>query len=245
MPDILNEDDRALFVGIGTLINENLVSHKAHKKAIFSTGLGYLKGGWSPKKEINWKIYCLRGPLTAKALGLSEKLAVTDGGVLVQKFFKTSSRKIYKYSYMPHKDVIWQNSDGGAYKEVCESIGFGFIDPTWDVDKVISCILETEVLLTDAMHGAIVADCLRIPWLPLKVMPDILEFKWQDWCMAMDVIYKPFSLIRLLKPGVNDRNSLKLKNIKFKGFKEYVRYQFKTIVKNKPFLSKKEKIKKL
>ena len=40
-----------------------------------------------PKIDKSWKIYALRGPLSAKALGLSSKLSVTDSAVLVRKIF--------------------------------------------------------------------------------------------------------------------------------------------------------------
>lgn len=117
LPGVFDNDNRVIFVGIGTLINDSLARYKAIKKIIFGTGAGYLKGEWKPKKEDNWKIYCVRGPLTAKALGISEKLSITDGAVLVSKFIKAADRKDYRYSYMPHKDVLWNDADGGLIKK--------------------------------------------------------------------------------------------------------------------------------
>ena len=92
------------------------------------------------------------------------------------------------------------------------------------------------------MHGAIVADALRIPWIPLKVMPDLLEFKWQDWCMSINVPYKPYTLIRLLKPRLEDKGVLKFRNIKFDVFKKYAAQQLKSIARKRPFLSENKKI---
>ena len=47
------------------------------------------------------------------------------------------------------------------------------------------------------MHGAIVADALRTPWIPVVTSPRILSFKWQDWCASIGVPYQPWILLPL------------------------------------------------
>ena len=37
----------------------------------------------------------------------------------------------------------------------------------------------------------IVADALRVPWIPLVTSPRILSFKWQDWCQSIELTYQP------------------------------------------------------
>lgn len=36
------------------------------------------------------------------------------------------------------------------------------------------------MVLADAMHAAIIADAMRVPWLPLITSPQINTFKWLD-----------------------------------------------------------------
>jgi succinoglycan biosynthesis protein ExoV len=41
------------------------------------------------------------------------------------------------------------------------------------------------------MHGAIVADAVRVPWVPVRLYEQVLDFKWRDWCQAVALDYAP------------------------------------------------------
>ncbi|GAX34496.1 polysaccharide pyruvyl transferase family protein [Nodularia sp. NIES-3585] len=197
IPGVIDNDATTSFVAIGTLINDGLPikTKNSRVRVIFGTGVGYGKG--LPQLDESYKIYCLRGPLSAQALGVSEKLALTDGAVLIRNLFDNyNHKKVYKFAYMPHYELAGEN-----WSLVCESLGFGYIDPRWSIEKVLSCISETEVLLAEAMHGAIIADALRVPWVPIITNPTILQFKWQDWCQSVGVKYKPSYIKRLHHPS--------------------------------------------
>lgn len=193
--DVLDDDESTAFVGIGTLLNDNLPNRtrKACKRVIFSTGVGYGKG--LPVINDSYKIYCLRGPLSAKALGVSTELAVTDGALLVRQVFKNSNRKLHRFAYMPHHELA-----GEGWNLVCKQLNFAYIDPGWSTDQILSSISQTEILLTEAMHGAIIADAFRVPWIPVITNPSILQFKWQDWCQSLGVEYRPVYMKRLQHP---------------------------------------------
>jgi hypothetical protein len=66
-----------------------------------------------------------------------------------------------------------------------------FIDPGGEVDEVLAAIRGCEVVLAEAMHGAIIADALRIPWIPVRCYDHILDFKWRDWCESLQLQYEP------------------------------------------------------
>jgi succinoglycan biosynthesis protein ExoV len=195
IPGILDEDASVAFVGIGSLINNGLPqkTRYARKIVIFGTGVGYGKG--VPKIDESYTIYCVRGLLSAQALGISEKLAITDGAVLIRQVFSNQAPKKYRFSYMPHYELA-----GKGWETVCQKLGFGYIDPRWSVEQVLSSISETEILLAEAMHGAIIADALRVPWLPITTNSSILAFKWQDWCSSIGVEYQPIRMKRLHHP---------------------------------------------
>ncbi|MBE9124677.1 MULTISPECIES: polysaccharide pyruvyl transferase family protein [unclassified Coleofasciculus] len=186
IPHILDEDKRTLFVGIGTLLNRKLP--KAEKTVVFGTGVGY-GYGTVPKINDSWTIYCVRGPLSAQALGVPEDLAVTDAGLLVRRLFPANYSKTQQFAFMPHfKHAI---SASSAWASICEQLGFAYIDPCWSIEKVLSAISETEILIAEAMHGAIIADALRVPWIPIKTSANINSFKWQDWCLSLGIEYQP------------------------------------------------------
>jgi succinoglycan biosynthesis protein ExoV len=50
------------------------------------------------------------------------------------------------------------------------------------------------------MHGAIVADALRIPWIPVCTREGINSFKWEDWCASVSLDYRPYHLPAIWAP---------------------------------------------
>lgn len=196
LPGVFDEDESTAFVGIGTLLN-NLLTHrlpKAAKIAVFSSGFGYETS--LTTVDDSWKIYCLRGPLSAQKLGVPAFLAVADGAILIRRVFKPAANKVYRFAYMPH--IHHALYGGAAWNSICEQIGFKYIAPYWPIEQVLSVISQTEILLAEAMHGAIVADALRVPWIPIRTSARILAFKWQDWCSSINLEYQPSYVTPLL-----------------------------------------------
>ncbi|MGB3533428.1 MAG: polysaccharide pyruvyl transferase family protein [Microcoleaceae cyanobacterium] len=198
LPGFFDDDETTIFVGIGTLLNSLLPQRisSAKKVIIFSTGVGYEK----PLTIIpqHWKIYCVRGKISAQSLNLSDDLAIADAGILIRRLFQFQMQKSYEYAYMPH--INHAKFAGLFMQKACESIGWKYIDPTDPIEQVLSTINQTKILLTEAMHGAIVADALRVPWIPIITSPRILKLKWQDWCSSIHLTYKPYHLYPLI-PG--------------------------------------------
>ena len=196
LPGVLDDNPSSAFVGIGTLINDALPRRtpKAKLRAIFSSGVGYEQS--LPIVDDSYKIYCLRGPISAKKLGVNADLAITDGALLIRKLININPiPKKYKFSYMPLYKFA-----GTAWEKVCEALDFGYISPEGEIDDILMRIRQTDVLISEAMHGAIVADALRVPWISVKTHPSILAIKWQDFCASMQLTHKFYSLSRLHHP---------------------------------------------
>lgn len=191
LPGVFDEDPSELFVGIGTLLNNRLP--RAGRVIVFGSGVGY--GDRPAVPGPSWSIYCLRGPLSAGVLGVPGHLAITDPGALVRRFVPPADRAqaAHRFAYMPH----WRFACDD-WARVCGAIGFGYVDPRQDVDAVIQQIRRTRVLIAEAMHGAIVADALRVPWIPVRSTSAILDFKWRDWCASLGLTYAPHRLVAAL-----------------------------------------------
>lgn len=183
-----------LFIGIGTLLNEKVP--EAPLRIVFGTGAGY---GTRPRLDASWEICCVRGPDTADALGLDRRFAVTDPAALVRVLPLPQPRARWRTAYMPHCSSV-RNAD---WRAICDELRIGFVDPQDPVDAVLAALRSTELLVTEAMHGAIVADALRIPWIAVTSSPAILESKWVDWCKSLGIDYVPARLpmIWKAKPG--------------------------------------------
>lgn len=173
-----------LFIGIGTILNDWLP--ELNTKYVYGSGAGY---GASPILK-NAKIYCVRGPLTSELLGLDKSYSVTDGAIMIGKLNMPIRPLKYKYAFFPHHS----SSDAGMWESLCEDLGINYICPNDSPEIVIAKIQESEIVIAEAMHGAIMADTLRTPWIPVCTHPGILEFKWRDWCCSMELSYQPYNL---------------------------------------------------
>lgn len=187
-------------VGIGTLLNNNLLRRIEcyNKIHVFTTGTGYgeydrLVG----HSKINY--LSVRGPMTSHALGLQTKKSITDGAILLSELIKPT-RKKYKITVIPHVNTHWMS--GKLLESVCFSEGLNYLVPNRNIFEFIDIVNASEMVISEAMHGAILADTLRVPWIPIK-MHHALEFKWQDWCKSMDMVYQPHKIIKVYNPKMS------------------------------------------
>jgi Polysaccharide pyruvyl transferase len=185
LPNMFNGSNDKIFVGIGTILNDKIP--KEQEKVVFGSGYGY---GEKPIIDKKWRIYCVRGPLTANALGLPGQLIVTDPAILLRTIPFKKEPKIFPFSLIPHhkSSLYW---DWGV---IAKNRGIHYIDPSQSVENIIRDICRSKIIIAEAMHGAIVADAFRIPWIPIKAYKHILEFKWKDWCSSMGMKYDPWRL---------------------------------------------------
>lgn len=212
LPGFFSEQGETLFVGIGSLIG--LVSRFPSRKIVFSSGLAdgdAATYGPVPKDLSTFEFVCVRGPLTAARLALSPELAITDGAILLAAMPLSYQRSQEVISFMPHVG----SEHFFDHQKMADALGWQFISPTESPDAVLRKLMRSKFVVTEAMHGAIVADTLRIPWIPYVGFSTINAFKWEDWCASMDLAYKPFKLKsyfdeQRLKQWVNDRWSKKV-----------------------------------
>jgi hypothetical protein len=190
-PDMFDGDDRTIFVGIGTILNQDVPRESL--KVVFGSGVGL---GKIPQLDENWKVYFVRGPHSSRALGLPAEMAVTDPAILVQLFSEPAEKR-YDFCFMPHlESQIRAQLSGLDLKQITESRGIHYIDPCSPVEETLRAMQAARVVIAEAMHAAIVADALRIPWVPVRFFDHILGFKWRDWCASLDLEYRPHDFVR-------------------------------------------------
>lgn len=185
IPELLDEDESIVLLGIGTILGLIKPKEECKKIFVFSSGYGY---GAIPEIDQRYDFICIRGPLTAKALGISQDLAITDGAVLLKGMPLEKQKKAYKWSFIPHMESEKQFSD---WERIIKSAGGHYISPANEPEFVIEEILKSELIVAEAMHGAIVADTLRIPWIAARTNTYINSFKWNDWLSGIDLPYNP------------------------------------------------------
>ena len=189
IPELLDEHDGMRLIGVGSLLKSDL-NYVQGKKVILGTGSGY---GAFPPAEItrDWDFYFVRGPLTASKFNISKEKAVVDGAWLFALLSEYDLKPIKKgISFIPH----WKSAEKGNWKGICELAQIKYIDPISDFDTILNCIAESELVITESLHGAIFADLYRTPWIPVKISNNFINFKWIDWCESVSV---PFNLINI------------------------------------------------
>ena len=190
LPGFFDDSPEELFLGIGTILNSELP--RARRTVVMGSGCGY---GKPPEKaQIDtWSIYCVRGMMTAKLLGVPSELVATDPAIMIHDLYGGAEAPTCDFAYMPH----WTNMDA-SWKGLCEDIGIRLIDPLGSVDEIITAIKQSRIVIAEAMHAAIVADALRIPWIAVDSSHGHHSpFKWQDWCSSLNLNYQSHRVTRL------------------------------------------------
>ena len=185
-PAFFDNDNSTLFLGIGSILYDNYPA--SCRKIVFGSGYG----GYTapPKFDANWLVYCVRGPRTAEACGLKQNKVAGDPAILISHYRKKPRQLATRLAFMPH----WESLDRGDWQTACRLAGIYFIDPRRPVDEVLDEIEASAAIITEAMHGAIVADALRIPWIPARPLHISHRLKWLDWAEALDLKLSPHSL---------------------------------------------------
>jgi hypothetical protein len=151
-------------------------------------GTGYIPA--PPDVSARWRIYGVRGPLTARALKLDHRLAMTDPAILLATLPEFARRERRGIIFIPH----WKSVRYGAWQRICQTLGIEFIDPCQDSKRVVARIAAAEKVIAESMHAAIIADAFRVPWIPVALSREISPFKWVDWASSLDVAYRPVCL---------------------------------------------------
>ncbi len=175
--ELLERDDDILIFGIGTLLGQ----HTDHKGRIIvcGSGCGYLPNLDNVHKE-NVSISFVRGPLTAATLGLEPEKAITDPAILTPSVFPPKPKED-KIIFVPHYETAFNP----LWKIVCEKAGVKYVSPMAPVEEVLGEISSAKLVITEAMHGAIIADLYRVPWVPVMTSSRINQFKWKDWSSSL------------------------------------------------------------
>jgi len=186
LPNFFNEQTDRIFLGIGSILFDFFPP--TARKIVF--GAGY--GGYTapPRMDKSWEIYFVRGPITARAVGINETHGIGDSAILLRSCIQSRPAKQFKVSFMPH----WESLDDGDWPAVCTEAGIHLINPCISVESVLNDILASELVVTEAMHGAIVADALRVPWVPARPIQAQHRQKWNDWASALHIDLRPVTL---------------------------------------------------
>jgi succinoglycan biosynthesis protein ExoV len=179
LPEFFDQNAAVRFLGIGSILDDR---HDAGAVKLVA-GSGY--GGYQPQIVLDktWVVHWVRGKRTARLLGLPLELGIGDPASLVPLAGLTPAREDRDVGFIPH----FESAARGAWQEVATKAGATLIDPRDDPLAVIAAIGKCRMVMSEALHGVIVADALRVPWIAIRPLAPIHRPKWFDWAETLDV----------------------------------------------------------
>ncbi|MCK2055579.1 polysaccharide pyruvyl transferase family protein [Methylobacterium sp. 37f] len=177
-PDLFDDSTKEAFVGIGTIIGFPCAPQT--KLNVFSSGAGNDPlSRWSGLDVTYW---CVRGPLSARHLGLAPDIAISDGAVITPLAEGFPRKRVSERGVLiiPH----WESLNDPSWNEIARLTGFELLDPRGSPESVIGRIAEARCVLTESLHGAILADTYGVEWAAFATTGNFQISKWLDWAMS-------------------------------------------------------------
>jgi succinoglycan biosynthesis protein ExoV len=169
------------FTGIGTILGRPSV--RGPRIEVFSTGAGNDSlSHWAGREVV---YHCVRGPVTARLCGLDTGSWVTDGALLTPQVPGFPDRAVGGggIAVIPH----FETAAHGDWQKVCQLAGMRYVDPRRPTRDVIDDIVRADLVLTESLHGAILADTYGVGWQVFATSRNFGVSKWIDWTASLDL----------------------------------------------------------
>lgn len=207
------ENSDSCLLGIGTILmpsNKLVTENYENKKIVFGSGarpsLDYKK--LTIDNDL-WDIRFLRGPLSSYYFDNKYKY-ITDAAYAIRLLPSTQklidTEKKYDVSVMPY----YKSTEFLDWDKICKEMGFHYISPHSEngVEATLQEIAASKYIITEAMHGAILADALRVPWhrfvfsAPHFESSAVSDFKWMDWLMSIKLNLNEVTYLRFYQKTI-------------------------------------------
>ena len=200
---------RAMF-GIGSILWKRNVEQFDRILVMGSgTGVGILPDVLPEDTIIGF----VRGPMTAEHFKLDPEMAISDPAICTPRTraFKTMPEHHGDTVLVPHCGTITMPIN---WDRVAGRAGMRLVSPSGESKSVISEIAGASLVVTESLHGAIIADAFRVPWIAIAMRPNFNSFKWHDWAQTLGL---DLEIVNLLGPMKRGFKRLKIARAKFSG----------------------------
>lgn len=160
----------------------SIVGRGYHDATIWGSGLLKEKNALRclrPKLDIR----AIRGPETRRILmsyGVQCPAIYGDGAVLLPRYYRPDLKKKWKYSLVLHHNSPQRKN----WLEESKRYGIHYIEiQTTDYKKFVDEIVQSEIVISSALHGIILSESYGVPAIFLK--EDLgQDIKFKDWFWA-------------------------------------------------------------
>jgi succinoglycan biosynthesis protein ExoV len=189
----LNEKASSVLFGVGSILDRRFLQGTPERYSVFGSGARSRHD--VPDTTVgDWRIYAVRGPLTARALGLPCDRAVCDPGVLAPTLYPVVPDPQAEIGIVPY-----YTASTDLWSAVARREGWKIVSPHLGVEDFITALCTCRKVFCESMHGAIFADAYGIPWRPLSATGQQNEgrthaFKWTDWASSVGLGFDSLKL---------------------------------------------------
>lgn len=168
-PKLFGEEDSSddlAFLGIGTILyehNKHIIGARNKRKVVFGTGVRPVYKQFPMDDQ--WDVRFLRGPLSSNHFNRKFDY-ISDAAYALQLLPEfqqiAQTSKQYEVSFIPY----FKSESYFDWKSICKELGIHYITTHTDlgIEYTLREIAASKFVISEAMHGAILADILRIPW---------------------------------------------------------------------------------
>lgn len=194
-----------LLVGVGTLINDKLP--RGVPKVVLGSGVGY---GGLPDAALmaECRFVAVRGPRSAKALGLPPETGIVDPAVLIADLPEFQNiPKSGRPVFVPHHASVHRVD----WARLCDKAGVDYVSPEGEARDVIRKLAAAPLVIAESMHAVILADAFGTPWHAVSISYRFNSSKWVDWAesLGINLTIRPlFPLLDAAASILPKRNSL-------------------------------------
>ena len=168
--------------GIGSVLwRDNLRAHDSI--LVLGSGSGY---GTTPEAVPDHvRVAWVRGPRTGARLKLDPAQVITDPACMVPTFPEFRDiEPTGETILMPHVGTARLALD---WDEIAARAGASYLSPAGDSKAIIRRLAGAKLVVTESLHGAILADAFRVPWVAMGISPTFNSYKWLDWGDSMEM----------------------------------------------------------
>ena len=193
-PDHTEISPGTTLFGIGSILwRQNFINK--NRVVVMGSGSGY--GVVPSEVPPGTQIGFVRGPRTARLLGLSADHAITDPAAMVPTFDRFHNvRKAGEIVFIPHVGTAKLNVN---WERISERAGVSYVSPAGNSEAVIRRLASAKLVLAESLHGAIIADAFRVPFVPVSISPTFNKHKWKDWSDSLEMDLEFFECLARMK----------------------------------------------
>jgi hypothetical protein len=176
------------FLGCGSILHQSVFQNATYKNFIV-WGAGIGENSKINRHNISehgkFDIYSVRGPKTAKLLGIENDVPYGDLGLLMPCFYKPKyfvDRVVYTPHWLNYHNIRLRHRRSIYNLVDCDLVMSPLINAE-TFEKCLDDISSAGFILTNSLHGSIIAHAYGRPWAPCRYEKEHVpnQFKWLDW----------------------------------------------------------------